>query len=410
MICTTVASRRFDQIGNRVSRWPFQRARNWQAKNLVFWWSGAPRGYDTAYDFGPNGQHLFVGAQLRDDWIATEFGGWAIDFAGTSDWIETNDFSWSGGPITICFWTKIASATEASAFGFDATLGADRVQAHVPWSDGVLYWDYGDTTNGRVSWDMSSLIGQWIHIVLVATGSSGSFQGIYVNGVLRASAGNSDEATGSKLEIGHGGFSGADYYHNGPVFDFRVYDRTLNAAEIWVLFAPQTRWSLYKQLLSLRAWFVATGATVIPIDAATISVAGSAVKANELIAIARATVSYIGRNVDVNASTIIQIANATVSYVGQSLSVNARETIQIAAATISYIGQAITIVEGQFVVITNAAVSYVGRAVNVNAAEIVQIASATISCVGRNLSVIAGGVVVRTRELWHRSSRKGHWW
>ena len=39
-----------------------------------------------------------------------------------------------------------------------------------------------------------------------------------------------------------------DYYFNGLTTDYRIYNRALNAAEIYALYNPKTRWDLYKPI------------------------------------------------------------------------------------------------------------------------------------------------------------------
>src|SRR5204862_4630499 len=63
----------------------------------------------------------------------------------------------------------------------------NRLSAHVPWSDGVIYWDFGNIgTQGRLSYSPPvSIVGSWQHFALVSS-QSGNFMRIYRNGVLEA--------------------------------------------------------------------------------------------------------------------------------------------------------------------------------------------------------------------------------
>jgi len=55
-----------------------------------------------------------------------------------------------------------------------------------------LYWDYGDVNaGGRLTADFTPYLNQWTHVALVSEGLGGNFKGIYINGVLVASANNS---------------------------------------------------------------------------------------------------------------------------------------------------------------------------------------------------------------------------
>jgi hypothetical protein len=158
--------------------------------------------------------------------------GGALEFDGSSDWVEVSAFAWpSGGPVTVAFWNFVGpgDVKKACAFG----VGGDdrnRLMAHGPWEDRKLYWDYGNLhAKGRVTFDYSGCLGKWTHVALVSEGNGGKFKGIYIDGALVASA---KECEGSTvplqgLKIGRW-FDG----HKGRIDDFRIYTRVLDPAEI----------------------------------------------------------------------------------------------------------------------------------------------------------------------------------
>lgn len=188
--------------------------------------------------------------------LQPDFGTFATQLAGasTAKFFEDLSFGWatgggpSGGPISITFWNYVPSPDIASAaFGNQTSLTA-RISANVPWSDGILYWDYGDANGaGRETTDYSSFMDAWVHVGLVATGGSGTFQGIYLNGRLQASNSNSSEpdALVDSFRINHAVSASSARNHKGRIFDMRVYSRVLTAEEMFMLQAPDTRWDLY---------------------------------------------------------------------------------------------------------------------------------------------------------------------
>jgi hypothetical protein len=169
-------------------------------------------------------------------------GAAAVKFSGQGDAVKAGSFAWSGGdPVTVSFWTKVnaSEVRDSSSFWVGGQDGG-RFQAHVPWSDGVLYWDYGSISGkGRISVPFRDYLGQWTLVTLVSAGVNGDFKGIYLNGQRVASSPVSDGPNTDKLglRIGGGDFGGL----RGLIDDFRIYRRVLDADEIEALFrSPST--------------------------------------------------------------------------------------------------------------------------------------------------------------------------
>ena len=69
-------------------------------------------------------------------------------------WVEMADFG-AAAPttkITIEFWQRTEAAAEQFTFGLSPDISTNRISAHAPWSDGNVYWDFGniDATVGVV--------------------------------------------------------------------------------------------------------------------------------------------------------------------------------------------------------------------------------------------------------------------
>jgi len=101
--------------------------------------------------------------------VATNFGTYA----------PTNE-------VTIEFWQNASSAKTQSSFLLIPDGPTDRINSHVPWVDGQIYWDFGNiNTGGRLSYLTNGIVGTWNHIALVAS-LSGNYMRIYRNGILEA--------------------------------------------------------------------------------------------------------------------------------------------------------------------------------------------------------------------------------
>jgi len=89
--------------------------------------------------------------------------------------------------ITVEFWQKVAGAAYQSTFCLGAFNAAAVFNAHVPYADGTIYWDFGDIEHGgRLSYTPPvSIAGTWQHFALVAS-QAGNCMAIYRNGVREA--------------------------------------------------------------------------------------------------------------------------------------------------------------------------------------------------------------------------------
>src|SRR5262249_46090777 len=89
--------------------------------------------------------------------------------------------------VTIEFW-QFATAIKAQAtLGTVPDAVTNRITGHVPWVDGVVYWDFGNiNTAGRLFYTPPNPItNSWQHFAFVAS-SNGNYMRIYRNGVLEA--------------------------------------------------------------------------------------------------------------------------------------------------------------------------------------------------------------------------------
>ena len=251
--------------GNDGPRWPFVLNRDSiHFQNLDYCWPLIMPAL--------NAQELIRGATATGNNITgsnfstSMFNTFSPNLLGGSsaESFESPGFSRPANPgaVAITFWNYVPSpAIGAFAFG-NSVSGTNRISAHCPWSDGVLYWDYGTTTTGRISTTYSQYLDRWTHILLVASGSSGSYQAIYINGKLITSKANSAEPTVdiSSFGIGHSIGGGTTTYHKGKIIDFRVYKTYGDDSWAWSLHDPSTRWDLYYEL-GRRTYFFPTVAT-----------------------------------------------------------------------------------------------------------------------------------------------------
>lgn len=77
------------------------------------------------------------------------------------------------------FWQKVSSVKNQSSFSASAFINGSVFNAHVPYGDGNVYWDFGDiNTSGRLIWTPPvSITGAWWHFAFVAS-QSGNYMNI----------------------------------------------------------------------------------------------------------------------------------------------------------------------------------------------------------------------------------------
>jgi hypothetical protein len=209
----------------------------------VGYWKGDDGAAPTvATDSSGNGHHgTYVNGATTSPLVpGTQFtDSRSMIFDGVNDYVDVPTFSWpAGGPVTVAFWNFVATADiqQANAFSVGNQDNPSRFQAHVPWENHNMYWDYGDWTgNGRVSINYDPYLDKWTHVALVSEGNGGAFMGIYLDGALVASSNVSDgpDVPLSGLTIGY--WAMFNNRHKGKIDDFRIYNRVLTSAQVLYL-------------------------------------------------------------------------------------------------------------------------------------------------------------------------------
>ncbi len=89
--------------------------------------------------------------------------------------------------VTIEFWQLTTAQVVQSTFRLDSDVETDRINAHVPYSDGAVWWDWGPIYTGGRLWYTPSVspVGNWVHFAFVAS-QGGNYMKIFRNGVEEA--------------------------------------------------------------------------------------------------------------------------------------------------------------------------------------------------------------------------------
>lgn len=203
------------------------------AGNALWWAFEEATGSTVADKSGLGFTGTFVNNPTRLTGVS---GPYAINFNGSSNYIENTAFTWSvNSPVTVCFWVNTPGGTAGGGFdvGHNTT---HRLSCHCPYADNILYWDYGDWQGtGRITASLVPYLNSWTHITLVSAGALGAFKAIYLNGILVSSAavsgGPGVPLTG--LTLGKSFLSGVNFWHLGAIDDFQIFNAVLSQQDIY---------------------------------------------------------------------------------------------------------------------------------------------------------------------------------
>jgi len=167
----------------------------------------------------------------------------AVYFDGLASWVQLPpSFTLAANdPITLTFWNRVLTSEVKNAYTIwlGAQTDPDRCLVHAPWSNRVLYWDYGtNNSRGRIQTDYTAYLDRWTHITLVSAGRLGSFKAIYLDGQLVKSSNTSDGPTRllSAGTLSHNPATVPDRQYRGRLDEVAVFNRVLSAEDIQTLY------------------------------------------------------------------------------------------------------------------------------------------------------------------------------
>ncbi|MDY0357830.1 MAG: LamG-like jellyroll fold domain-containing protein, partial [Sedimentisphaerales bacterium] len=204
---------------------------------LVGWWKFDDGSGTVAKDSSGKGYHGTITNPL---WVDGQYGG-ALNFEGDS-YVDVPPESWSTieRQATVSFWAfgnpdlQPQANFIFGAFSDPADNEARRMCAHVPWSDGTIYFDTGGPSYNRINkaGSAADYEGTWTFWTFLKNADTGDQQ-VYINGELwHSGTGMTNTMEGvTKFTIGTKP-SLAEGWYQGMIDDFRLYDHALTLDEI----------------------------------------------------------------------------------------------------------------------------------------------------------------------------------
>lgn len=204
--------------------------RRWEGHTVCWGGGGQSRVLGSAKPGIPGHFNMAAGSP----YLSVPWGGVSLGFGGTASMDDVFTRA-DAGTVLAVYRHKdttarnalLAGASVANAFGHD-----NRLDLHVPWGDGNIYFDFGGTTDGVTRLTVSSYTKDtdwhwWAFVV-----GDGEGMRVYRDGVLLASnsATPSRNLTRAKnWEIGHGEFGSMDEAELAEIVGF---NRGLSHGEV----------------------------------------------------------------------------------------------------------------------------------------------------------------------------------
>lgn len=156
-----------------------------------------------------------------------------VTFSGIANRFTSETFLYHGKATTVEYWSFIAPEQLMNSVSFSVGEKADdarRLQAHAPWGDKTLYWDYGDwRESGRVSTSYESRLGTWAHVALVSNGYDS--MAIYLDGKLAKRSTFTDSPRLLK-QLTLGGNPHSQTWFKGNMRNFRIWNTMRSEKQI----------------------------------------------------------------------------------------------------------------------------------------------------------------------------------
>lgn len=175
------------------------------------------------------------------------FLGYGVSVGSPSNGMTGSDASLPSGTAdrTIAVWVRPDQSVSDDRYVFAyGTLSGTAWAALGLYLDGQ--WFYSNGGAAIFTTGATAVVGAPHLIVYTRTGGT---EAMYVNGEARTPSGSAGGSTTlSAAYIGNAPYNPM----SSTVFDARVYNRVLSAAEVARLYHPRTRWDLYREAAKYR--------------------------------------------------------------------------------------------------------------------------------------------------------------
>jgi type IV pilus assembly protein PilA len=205
--------------------------------HLVSYWSFDDAGSGTALDTMGVNNGTVIGSVATTGLRSVSSTAYAFD--GVNDWIDCGANINPGTAFTLSAWIKANNLNNLDYIinkGYLTDIGAAYILKSNGTSGLGLYWGDGTTMDSLILGSGIITNNQWYYVA--ATFNSG-VANIYVNGVNRGSKVSAVTRAQSRdwsTNIGRYWGGAPAYYFNGAIDNVRIYNSTLSADDIMLIF------------------------------------------------------------------------------------------------------------------------------------------------------------------------------
>lgn len=219
---------------------------SWQAKGLILWMPFIGHG-GRAMDLGRNGiDGVFPGGSSNPTWTGTRDRGMALSFDGGDYLTITDGYTKtvrSDNNHTMSLWFYPRSFANLPMLLDSPGLG--DLGCFIEVDSNNVYWGYNGALGYR-QYAATPTLNAWNHLLVVKR-SSGDNGDLYLNGIRETSWTRAlDDPPSGTSDFVLGQYQVAGFEFDGMLSDFRVYDYGMSDSEAFQIWAPQTRWELYR--------------------------------------------------------------------------------------------------------------------------------------------------------------------
>ena len=168
---------------------------------------------------------------------SSPFNQSSVSFDGTDDSLDvasTSDYAFGISGFSIGFWFNPVGTNNSSGFGvniFDMRGGAVSIAKPSLWMSSIgsgSFLKYYAAGAYRTTFSGTINPGSWYHVLITNDGSNTKF---YLNGNSTAVATGSDSTNYIAAGLRIGGYGGNNYYYNGLIDEFAIWNATLSGAD-----------------------------------------------------------------------------------------------------------------------------------------------------------------------------------
>lgn len=183
---------------------------------------------------GRFGAVLIVALLCQTSALAQTTGaGQALLFDGVNDQVTVTGFGNSAptNEITVEFWQKVTVAKAQYTITLNLASSVNKLSIITPYSDGMVYWDYANSTSGRLLYTptLTGFTNVWNHLAFVAS-QSGNYMRIFRNGAQVASKVGMTPRTLANFDLLIGNTSSLAF--GGNIDELRIWNTARSTNQI----------------------------------------------------------------------------------------------------------------------------------------------------------------------------------